>query len=420
MLFLREHPGEYETTRLILGHKNLNTTVRFYSGLEQADALRRLDALIDRHRKKPENSLMTRRSFTKDWPDRDRILWEGGVEPGDLFENGGAGASWSAASRLKVAYGYNSWLLWLAAKDLYDPNISPADRVTRERVAAYVSELSAALAPYTVLSRVQELYDALRVIAPEWNRNWLTQICRTLRAQVRPARDKFSRLKPIDELTALGERLMEEAETASEWSARRRAVAYRDGLMIALLAYRPIRRKNLAMMRLGGHLVKVSGSWQILFAAEETKSHLPYEAVLPSALTPRLERYLDVHRPVLMRGKQADNQANALPAHPDLDALWVSEVGTQLKYCALGYRIFVRTQDAFGRGISPHLFRDAAATSIAVDNPNHVGDASLVLGHADHRMTEKHYNHARSLEASRKHAATLAQLRRSLTAQRRG
>jgi len=50
MLFLRTNPGEYETTRLILGHKSLNTTVRAYCGLEQADALRRFDALIDHHR----------------------------------------------------------------------------------------------------------------------------------------------------------------------------------------------------------------------------------------------------------------------------------------------------------------------------------------------------------------------------------
>jgi integrase len=50
-LFLEAHPGEYETTRLILGHKSIATTIRAYCGLEQADALRRLDALIDRHRK---------------------------------------------------------------------------------------------------------------------------------------------------------------------------------------------------------------------------------------------------------------------------------------------------------------------------------------------------------------------------------
>jgi integrase len=50
-LFLEAHPGEYETTRLILGHKSIATTIRAYCGLEQADALRRLDALIDSHRK---------------------------------------------------------------------------------------------------------------------------------------------------------------------------------------------------------------------------------------------------------------------------------------------------------------------------------------------------------------------------------
>ena len=52
MLFLREHPGEYETTRLILGHQDLRTTTQYYCGLEQADALRRYDALIDRYRKR--------------------------------------------------------------------------------------------------------------------------------------------------------------------------------------------------------------------------------------------------------------------------------------------------------------------------------------------------------------------------------
>jgi integrase len=55
MLFLAAHPGEYETVRLFLGHKNLGTTVRAYCGLEQADALRRLDALIDSHRRNSGN-----------------------------------------------------------------------------------------------------------------------------------------------------------------------------------------------------------------------------------------------------------------------------------------------------------------------------------------------------------------------------
>jgi len=112
--------------------------------------------------------------------------------------------------------------------------------------------------------------------------------------------------------------------------------------------------------------------------------------------------------------------ADAAPIDPELDAVWVSEVGTQLEAGALGRRIVDHTRSAFDRSVPPHWFRDAAATSIAVDNPKHIGDASLVLGHAGLSTTERHYNHARSLEASRRHAETLARLRRSLNHERKG
>jgi integrase/recombinase XerD len=370
---------------------------------------------------------MTRRPPIADWPERDRALWEKGVEPKGLFEGGGVGAGWSDASRFKTARGYRYWLLWLTAHGLCDRNLSAADRVTRERVAAYVAELKPTRAPYTVLCRIRELYDAMRVMAPETDWDWLSELHCTLSAGVRPVRDKLPRLRPIGELDDLGQRLMDEAESAAEWSARRRAVLFRDALIIALLAYRPVRLKNLAMMRLGRHLVKVGGSWQMLFGAHETKTHVLYEARVPSTLAPRLERYLDAHRPVLLRGKCVHDRANNMPLsegetsiRPKVDAVWVSEVGTQIEQGALTHRIVKHTKAAFGRSVSPHMFRDCVATSIALDNPKHVGDASLVLGHAGHRMTEKHYNHARSLEASRRHATTIARLRETLNAGRKG
>jgi hypothetical protein len=361
---------------------------------------------------------MTPRPPTAAWPPRDRELWDRALEPGGLFGGGGAGAHWSAASRFKVACGYKAWLSWLAAKELLDPDMKLADRVTCERVATYIAELQAELAPYSVLGHVRELYDALRVMAPETSWKWLAQLHRSLKAQAHPTRDKVSRLKPPQELMKLGERLMDEAEAAPERSARRRAVRYRDGLLICLLTYRLIRRKNLAMMRLGHHLMKVGGLWRIVFAAEEIKTRVPYEAVLPAALEPRLEHYLNVHRPVLLRGESADGNPDAPPVHANLDAVWVSEDGIQLTYEAVAFQIVFRTRREFGRSVSPHMFRDCAATAVAIDNPKHIGDASLILGHADHRTTEKFYNHARSLEASRRHAAMLASLRESLKADR--
>jgi hypothetical protein len=68
---------------------------------------------------------VTRRPPIDGWPTGDRAAWEKGVEPAGLFESGGAGAGWSAASRFKTASGYNFWLLWLAAKELLDPDASP-------------------------------------------------------------------------------------------------------------------------------------------------------------------------------------------------------------------------------------------------------------------------------------------------------
>jgi hypothetical protein len=84
---------------------------------------------------------MIRQPPIGDWPARDRELWNRAVEPGGLFGGAGAGAHWSAASRVMVACGYNAWLSWLAAKELLDPDIRPTDRVTCERVAAYTAEI---------------------------------------------------------------------------------------------------------------------------------------------------------------------------------------------------------------------------------------------------------------------------------------
>jgi site-specific recombinase XerD len=45
-LFLTAHPGEYETVRRFLGHKSIQTTIKFYVGLERAAAFRRYDEVV--------------------------------------------------------------------------------------------------------------------------------------------------------------------------------------------------------------------------------------------------------------------------------------------------------------------------------------------------------------------------------------
>jgi 3',5'-cyclic AMP phosphodiesterase CpdA len=65
-------------------------------------------------------------------------------------------------------------------------------------------------------------------------------------------------------------------------------------------------------------------------------------------------------------------------------------------------RIVARTREGLGHPINPHLFRDCAATSIAIEDPAHIGIASRLLGHRTRSTTERYYNQARGVEASHK------------------
>jgi integrase/recombinase XerD len=344
------------------------------------------------------------------WPEQDRLAWEAGTRRANLFEEKGAGAAWSPRSRAKTARGYGRWLCWLIQKGLFDPTLAPGARVTKPLVSDYVGTLSASCAPYTLVCRLQELYDALRVLAPDMDWRWLAELWMRLARRAQPAVNKRARLRPTPVLVDLGRRMMRSAEQARGWSSRRRAVHYRDGLMIALMASRPLRLRNFASIVVGVHLVQQNGGWWLQFPASEMKAKRPYGVVFPTALVPELERYLAVYRPILLAGESGQLSQST-------NALWVSEIGTMLEGGALATRIRKHTKEAFGASLPPHWFRDASATTIAVEDPRHVCDAHHILGNTL-ATTEKYYNQARSLEASRRHQAMLAALRSSLNGRR--
>jgi integrase len=50
-VYMKHHPGDYETVRRFLGHRNIRTTVNFYCGLETIQATRMLGDVVRRHRK---------------------------------------------------------------------------------------------------------------------------------------------------------------------------------------------------------------------------------------------------------------------------------------------------------------------------------------------------------------------------------
>jgi integrase len=80
---------------------------------------------------------------------------------------------------------------------------------------------------------------------------------------------------------------------------------------------------------------------------------------------------------------------------------------------AISHQVRQRTGAAFGAALSPHLFRDCAATEIAISDPDHARNIALILGPATQATSEHHYNQAQALQAGRRYHATLETIRHS-------
>ena len=145
----------------------------------------------------------------------------------------------------------------------------------------------------------------------------------------------------------------------------------------------------------------------IYFTEDDTKTHTVFETTVPHALTAALDRYVDRYRPYLMRRTGRWKKPAGL-------ALWISKDGSPMTQMALYDRIRARTKAAFGTSLNPHLFRDAAATTIAILDPARVRIAAPVLGHKTFTTTERHYRHARGLDAHRAYTDALHTLRKPL------
>jgi integrase len=232
-----------------------------------------------------------------------------------------------------------------------------------------------------------------------------------LRQRVTPVRNKRALVIPSDQILAFGLELMAEAEGPVGGSEFARASRYRDGLMIALLAARPLRRRNFAAIEIGRHLLREGDQYVLRFEGEETKTGAAIEDLVPARLTHYLERYLSCYRPFLAGRTELwvdrRRQLNVVGM-----ALWVSTFCSAMSQGAVYEQIRKLTRARFGRALTPHLFRDSAATSIATEDPEHVYVAKSVLGHSSLQTSEKHYIHAQSLQASRRFQAFVLALRR--------
>jgi hypothetical protein len=75
-------------------------------------------------------------------------------------------------------------------------------------------------------------------------------------------------------------------------ASQQTAFNYRDGLLIALLALIPLRRRTLAALRIGQQLVKSDGLWGFDIPAQDVKTRRPLDYPISPGLSRRIDLYL--------------------------------------------------------------------------------------------------------------------------------
>jgi integrase len=282
-------------------------------------------------------------------------------------------------------------------------------RTTEPRLRDFVAELQDRVAPASVLMMTGALLRMLAVLAPECDWSMLARVYSYLRRTAVPARDKLAHMVSATDLFALGISLME------TWAAGppqriNKASRYRDGLLIALLIACPLRIRNLASIEIGRHLVWDGQGHQLHFTAAETKTKRPYVASLPPELTPYIDAWLQVHRPIfqsvgLARGG-ADNGGNHL---------WLDRWSRPMSSRAIRRQIERYTEETFGKPIWPHLFRHCAVTELVDSAPDEIAIAPDLLGHADLETTQRYYVLAAGMSAHVRVQEVIAARRRAAT-----
>jgi integrase/recombinase XerD len=335
------------------------------------------------------------------WPQSDCEAWNRAVSAGNPFTDAGRGASWAEATQRRYRWAWGRWLTFLRHQADPGENPSGIGAMTAPRLEAFVDLLRTQdLASLSIAGTIEALSHLLYAMAPEQDWNWLRCIRNRLKAQATPAKPVSPHLLPIGRIFDRALSTMDLAEHRPPRRPLQDSVWFRDGLMLALLAATALRAKNFMGLKLDTHLVRTDEGWRLVVPAAEVKNKQPLEGAIPDELTRYLDRYVEHHRPRLAQGCRSD-------------AFWITYEGRPMSANG-AVRIVKLSLRHLGRRLSAHLFRHCLATSIATDHPS---DALLIrslLGHTTIWTAERHYNKAQMIDAGRRHAEAIDELRRML------
>ena len=329
-----------------------------------------------------------------DWPTAEREIWTQACVAARRLKPGGTAARMKTSTRTSLVRAYGYLLEFCHRNGLLNQDAEAGAHVTPEILDAFVHHLQGRVGSVTRASYIGKVRRIAKILAPGRDLVWLGELEADLRYQARP-RPKYHRIVSSERLLALGLELIRRGDTNIYLTELARARQVRDGLMIALLALCPIRLRNLAELCVGRQLRRVGDAWWIILEADETETGRPDERRVPRIIAAAIERWLGHWRSVF---------------HPCDYSFWPSIKGGALAYTYVGHIVTETTRRELGVAVNPHLFRDCAVYTVAINAGDRMGIASGLLQHTDQRTVEKYYNKGASVGAVRRYQQILDQL----------
>lgn len=215
-----------------------------------------------------------------EWPDTDLALWARLTAPSRPLDEPGALSHLRESSLVTMRAAYGRWLGWLRDSDPGALVEGPVERTTIARLGSW----SRSLAHLSARSRLIYLEHALKVLsAAAPDADWLAAR-RILRKPRHEANAMTSDRKTVRVLSSavLFEAGAAEIEAAGTDPAPDAARRWRDGMMVALLAILPIRRRAFAALELGRSILRRGKTLTIVLDASLTKTGEHWEAIVPT------------------------------------------------------------------------------------------------------------------------------------------
>jgi integrase/recombinase XerD len=335
-----------------------------------------------------------------EWPVTDRERWVAAVSGKRSLHSKVNANKWKKPTQENSVRAWGTYLVFLATGNLLDAAQALDQRVNPEWVHAFGDDQVTTKSLATAAVRINALLNFVRATVPDADIEWLRALNRAFQHDYREQGSSKPEPPHVFELLGVGVDHMDYADEFRHVDPLESAKDFRDGLLIALMAMRSVRRRAWVEMDLDTNLVEVDDGYSIRLFKANSKTKDQYRAPVPENLVLRVRKYLEVHRPVLVDAYHSHSNmgTNAVFVTPEVGRMSGSIVHRQVTRWTKHY---------LGRAVSPQEFRRATTTEASRIDPSLAHTAAAINGHKSLLTGDRDYDMASNLAAIRQYGEIL-------------